>query len=513
MQSTLFPSSAATSSLSTSSAAQQPHAHAHVQQSHTLRDDSRGSALRQYSDEGKNSTQFKTNGHSNGQQRPASKARRTSSGGSRVPGEDMRQYGGHGGSSASDSGSDWPHGPKTSMPAGSARTSPQPAYTRAKLSEGSGASASTSAAVISTPPHMVDGGKRPERASTSSSYFSKAAEVAAATSGSGSDGVKYDWQSATQPHLDLAKYPSQDLLRILAALLAQIAAANDQLRPRGADNGSVEEGREGQKDQNAGQESSLMASNSGTSLTSQERGRSEKSNATSMSKSTSSRHHKRPTTAALSALNTPSSTLCFHARNVPSISIESYLLRILKYCPATNEVFLSLLIYFDRMSKMGALSSRPASSSPSEVEVKKSTTRDQDGQGGEDDDVDGDDEEGEAFPGMKGFAIDSYNVHRLVIAGVTVASKFFSDVFYTNSRYAKVGGLPVHELNQLELQFLLLNDFDLVIPLEEMQRYADQLLVYGGVPRSTWSDPMVSSVSAETSSHATIKPTSSEAVL
>lgn len=39
------------------------------------------------------------------------------------------------------------------------------------------------------------------------------------------------------------------------------------------------------------------------------------------------------------------------------------------------------------------------------------------------------------------FAIDSYNVHRLVIAGVTVASKFFSDVFYTNSRYAKVSYL------------------------------------------------------------------------
>ena len=38
----------------------------------------------------------------------------------------------------------------------------------------------------------------------------------------------------------------------------------------------------------------------------------------------------------------------------------------------------------------------------------------------------------------KTFVIDSYNIHRLVIAGVTVASKFFSDVFYTNSRYAKV---------------------------------------------------------------------------
>lgn len=38
----------------------------------------------------------------------------------------------------------------------------------------------------------------------------------------------------------------------------------------------------------------------------------------------------------------------------------------------------------------------------------------------------------------QGFAVDSFNVHRLLIAGVTVASKFFSDVFYTNSRYAKV---------------------------------------------------------------------------
>jgi hypothetical protein len=78
---------------------------------------------------------------------------------------------------------------------------------------------------------------------------------------------------------------------------------------------------------------------------------------------------------------------------------------------------------------------------------------------------------------QRAFCVDSYNVHRLVIAGITVASKFFSDVFYTNSRYAKVGGLPLHELNQLELQFLLLNDFSLVVPVEELQDYADRLLL------------------------------------
>ncbi|KZP21719.1 cyclin-related 2, partial [Athelia psychrophila] len=134
-------------------------------------------------------------------------------------------------------------------------------------------------------------------------------------------------------------------------------------------------------------------------------------------------------TASRVSLANPTSALTFHARNIPTISLESYLLRILKYCPTTNEVFLSLLVYFDRMSKLA----------------------------------------GDATG--RTFVIDSFNVHRLVIAGVTVASKFFSDVFYTNSRYAKVGGLPQPELNQLELQFLLLNDFRLVISQEEMQRY------------------------------------------
>ncbi|KAJ7067914.1 cyclin-domain-containing protein [Mycena amicta] len=146
------------------------------------------------------------------------------------------------------------------------------------------------------------------------------------------------------------------------------------------------------------------------------------------------------TTASRTAISTPASVLTFHARNVPTISLEAYLLRILKYCPTTNEVFLSLLVYFDRMSKLST-------------------------------DTTG-----------RTFVIDSYNIHRLVIAGVTVASKFFSDIFYTNSRYAKVGGLPQAELNQLELQFLLLNDFRLVIPREEMQRYAEQLILFSNAP-------------------------------
>ena len=61
----------------------------------------------------------------------------------------------------------------------------------------------------------------------------------------------------------------------------------------------------------------------------------------------------------------------------------------------------------------------------------------------------------------------------------------------TTSR--QVGGLPLPELNQLELQFLLLNDFRLVIRGDEMQRYAEQLILFsksnGTKPKDSEATP------------------------
>ncbi|KAI8384159.1 cyclin-domain-containing protein [Blakeslea trispora] len=120
---------------------------------------------------------------------------------------------------------------------------------------------------------------------------------------------------------------------------------------------------------------------------------------------------------------------CFHARSIPSISIHAYLLRILKYCPCANECFLAVLVYFDRLSKSA-------------------------------------------------ITIDPYNIHRLLISGIMVASKLYSDVFFTNTRYAKVGGLPVTELNRLELEFIAMNQFSLFVSMEELQHYGNQLLLH-----------------------------------
>ncbi|CAJ2500859.1 Uu.00g037120.m01.CDS01 [Anthostomella pinea] len=209
-----------------------------------------------------------------------------------------------------------------------------------------------------------------------------------------------------------------------------------------------------------------------------------------------------------------SSVLAFHGKNVPAITILSYLSRIHKYCPTTYEVFLSLLVYFDRMTERvnnmvveaeEARRQTQQDQQPRTAPVDAQSSRNRDmkmrDENGVDSDEAGsdlaDDEDGGAGPGKTTagqpndaatpqagpspatyFVVDSFNIHRLIIAGVTCASKFFSDVFYTNSRYAKVGGLPLAELNHLELQFLLLNDFRLNVPVEDLEVYATMLVEF-----------------------------------
>lgn len=172
-----------------------------------------------------------------------------------------------------------------------------------------------------------------------------------------------------------------------------------------------------------------------------------------------------------------SSVLAFHGKNVPAITILSYLSRIHKYCPTTFEVFLSLLVYFDRMTErvndmvIKAEEAKKAgqSTEPLQSDVmmqSDAVMKDGDSSDSEldediaDDSSDSGDEKAHNTPKSEPktseqageipknaappavqptfFVVDSFNIHRLIIAGVTCASKFFSDVFYTNSRYAKV---------------------------------------------------------------------------
>lgn len=53
-----------------------------------------------------------------------------------------------------------------------------------------------------------------------------------------------------------------------------------------------------------------------------------------------------------------------------------------------------------------------------------------------------------------------------------------SHLLLSITNIAQVGGLPLVELNHLELQFLLLNDFKLSIPLEELDAYGTMLVEF-----------------------------------
>jgi hypothetical protein len=236
-------------------------------------------------------------------------------------------------------------------------------------------------------------------------------------------------RSAARAVLELDAIPAAELLKVLAALLEQIASANDILRAERAARG--EDTWDEQAAESAKQEADLASKQKPpltpeSPISARSRSRSQRRGEVGTPSTSSTPIWDHLTTASRGALSSRTSTLSFHARHIPQISLEAYLMRILKYCPTANTTFVAVLVYFDRMCRLAgsveneryanaeAAAAKPKDSDPSEKE------------------------DGATPKKRPGFAIDSYNVHRLVIAGVTVASKFFSDVFYTNSRYAKV---------------------------------------------------------------------------
>eukprot|EP01065_Artemidia_motanka_P041251 TRINITY_DN5316_c0_g1_i1.p1 TRINITY_DN5316_c0_g1~~TRINITY_DN5316_c0_g1_i1.p1 ORF type:complete len:208 (+),score=64.94 TRINITY_DN5316_c0_g1_i1:309-932(+) len=67
-----------------------------------------------------------------------------------------------------------------------------------------------------------------------------------------------------------------------------------------------------------------------------------------------------------------------------------------------------------------------------------------------------------------GAAVDSRNVHRLMITAFVLAAKTRDDFFYTNGYYAEVGGVTLAELNRMEAAFLCALDWDLHLEQEDV---------------------------------------------
>lgn len=128
--------------------------------------------------------------------------------------------------------------------------------------------------------------------------------------------------------------------------------------------------------------------------------------------------------SALAGHARPTALTSFHGVREPAMGIKEYVIRVRKFFRCTRECYVLALIFIDRVIKRHAH-----------------------------------------------ITVSILSSHRLLICAMTLAAKFQDDEFYTNSFYAKVGGIQLEEMNSLELKMLQLLDYKLFVTPAEFEVY------------------------------------------
>ncbi len=119
----------------------------------------------------------------------------------------------------------------------------------------------------------------------------------------------------------------------------------------------------------------------------------------------------------------------FNSKSIPNISTYDYMLRIVEYSNLEENTLILSLIYIDKIAR-----------------IKK---------------------------------ITKYNIYKYLITSVLIALKYNEDEIYNNNYYSQIGGINYEELMELELNFLVLIDFNVYINNKTFEQYksALQLLI------------------------------------
>jgi len=107
---------------------------------------------------------------------------------------------------------------------------------------------------------------------------------------------------------------------------------------------------------------------------------------------------------AIAKRNTPSAFDCPDG-SLPSVTAAEYVFRFMRYIPGMREIGIVALALVDR------------------------------------------------FLTMDGVSLSEANVHRIWLSSAVVAHKFTEDHYYSGTYYAKIAGIGVGELNDLQLKF------------------------------------------------------------
>ena len=150
----------------------------------------------------------------------------------------------------------------------------------------------------------------------------------------------------------------------------------------------------------------------------------------------------------------------FNSKRIPSFTLDKYLQRIAHYLTPSPACLLVTMVYMDRI-----------------LARKEEET---------------------------GIYLSDYNVHKLLMACIVLASKFWSDNFYNDSYYAKVGGVSMADMVRLETTALVWLDFRLLVSSENLfAEYAKMVqntrhaLIVPGLMRRIQIDPAAAAAAME----------------
>ena len=118
------------------------------------------------------------------------------------------------------------------------------------------------------------------------------------------------------------------------------------------------------------------------------------------------------------------------SENTTIHSLKNYLRRILRYCNPESSTLLISLIYIKRFCKIGRIN------------------------------------------------LSIQNVHKIFLISIVLAIKYNEDKHYKNDFYAKVGGIDLLDLNNLESDFLKTLNFKISIHSKEFQYYSKSFKLF-----------------------------------
>jgi hypothetical protein len=118
----------------------------------------------------------------------------------------------------------------------------------------------------------------------------------------------------------------------------------------------------------------------------------------------------------------------YTSRKLPQISVNDYIVRIAKYMKIEDSTLILALIYIDRITR------------------------------------------------KRKIFVNEYNVYRLFFMSVVVATKYNEDKHYSNTYYAKIGGVELEQLNQMECEFVMSINFDLFVEAKVFDKYETSLV-------------------------------------